>query len=149
MNAVLAFTIIMLVWTVSDFVSKKTKSLLSSLLIASLIFLIGFKTSIFPEDLLTSSSLLTLGTTVVGFIIVHIGTMISIAELKQQWKTVIIGVSAIIGIAVALLVFGPLFESRNYAIAAIGAVSGGTISIILVQEAALALGLVSVAYYQF
>ena len=33
MNAVLAFTIIMLVWTVSDFVSKKTKSLLSSLLI--------------------------------------------------------------------------------------------------------------------
>ncbi|MCI1820055.1 hypothetical protein [Carnobacterium maltaromaticum] len=145
MNAVLAFTIIMLVWTVSDFVSKKTKSLLSSLLIASLIFLIGFKTSIFPEDLLTSSSLLTLGTTVVGFIIVHIGTMISIAELKQQWKTVIIGVSAIIGIAVALLVFGPLFESRNYAIAAIGAVSGGTISIILVQEAAFALGLVSVA----
>lgn len=54
MNAVLAFTIIMLVWTVSDFVSKKTKSLLSSLLIASLIFLIGFKTSIFPEDLLLS-----------------------------------------------------------------------------------------------
>lgn len=145
MNAVLAFTIVMLIWTISDFVSKKTKSLLSSLLVASIIFLIGFKSNLLPKDILPNSSLLALGTTVVGFIIVHIGTMISIEELKQQWKTVVVGVSAIIGIAVGLLLVGPLFESRNYAIAAIGAVSGGTISIIIVQEAALALGLLSVA----
>ena len=145
MNAVLAFTIVMLIWTISDFVSKKTKSLLSSLLVASIIFLIGFKSNLLPKDILPNSSLLALGTTVVGFIIVQIGTMISIEELKQQWKTVVVGVSAIIGIAVALLLVGPLFESRNYAIAAIGAVSGGTISIIIVQEAALALGLLSVA----
>lgn len=145
MNAVLAFTIVMLIWTISDFVSKKTKSLLSSLLVASIIFLIGFKSNLLPKDILPNSSLLALGTTVVGFIIVHIGTMISIEELKQQWKTVVVGVSAIVGIAVALLLVGPLFESRNYAIAAIGAVSGGTISIIIVQEAALALGLLSVA----
>lgn len=145
MNAVLAFTIVMFIWTISDFVSKKTKSLLSSLLVASIIFLIGFKSNLLPKDILPNSSLLALGTTVVGFIIVHIGTMISIEELKQQWKTVVVGVSAIIGIAVALLLVGPLFESRNYAIAAIGAVSGGTISIIIVQEAALALGLLSVA----
>lgn len=38
MNAVLAFTIVMFIWTISDFVSKKTKSLLSSLLVASIIF---------------------------------------------------------------------------------------------------------------
>lgn len=145
MNAVLAFTIIMLVWAISDFISKKTKSLISSLLVASLIFLIGFKSNLLPKDILPSSSLLSLGTTVVGFIIVHIGTMISIDELKQQWKTVVVGVSAILGIAVSLLLIGPLFESRNYAIAAIGAVSGGTISIIIVQEAALAAGLLSVA----
>ncbi|WP_035054243.1 hypothetical protein [Carnobacterium pleistocenium] len=145
MNPVLAFTIIMLVWTISDLISKKTKSLISSLLVASLVFLIGFKTNIMPKDILTSSSLLGLGTTVVGFIIVHIGTMISIAELKKQWKTVVIGISAVMGITFSLLLVGPLFETRNYAIAAIGAVSGGTISIIIVQEAALAAGLLSTA----
>lgn len=145
MNPVLAFTIIMLVWTISDLISKKTKSLISSLLVASLVFLIGFKTNIMPKDILTSSSLLGLGTTVVGFIIVHIGTMISIDELKKQWKTVVIGVSAVMGITLSLLLVGPLFETRNYAIAAIGAVSGGTISIIIVQEAALAAGLLSTA----
>ncbi len=145
MNPVLAFTVIMLIWTVSDIVSKRTKSLLSSLFVSSIIFLIGFKTNTLPADILTSSSLFGLGSTILGFIIVHIGTMISLQELKRQWKTVFIGVSAIFGIATFLLVFGPLFESRNYAIAAIGAVSGGTISVIMVQEAALAIGLVSVA----
>lgn len=73
MNAVLAFSIVMAVWTVSDIVAKKTKSLLSSLFVASIIFLIGFLTGIFPEDLLASSSLLALGGTVVGFTIVHLG----------------------------------------------------------------------------
>ncbi|ALS01832.1 hypothetical protein ATZ33_10725 [Enterococcus silesiacus] len=145
MNSVLAFTIIMLVWTVSDYISKKTKSLLSTLLIASLIFLVGFKTNLFPEDLLPSSSLLALGTTVVGFILVHLGTTISLKEFKQQWRTFLIGVAATLGIVAALLLVGPLFEDQSYAIAAIGAISGGTISIIMVQDAAIAAGLLSVA----
>ena len=145
MNSVLAFTIIMLVWTVSDFISKKTKSLLSSLLIASVIFLIGFKTNLFPKDLLPSSSLLSLGTTIVGFIIVHLGTSISLKEFKQQWKTFLVGFGATMGIVVSLLLVGPLFESQNHVYAAIGGISGGTISIIMVQEAALAAGLVTVA----
>ncbi|MGX7265676.1 hypothetical protein [Enterococcus crotali] len=145
MNSVLAFTIIMLVWTVSDYISKKTKSLLSTLLIASLIFLIGFKTNLFPEDLLPSSSLLALGTTVVGFILVHLGTTISLKEFKQQWRTFLIGVAATLGIVAALLLVGPLFEDQSYAIAAIGAISGGTISIIMVQDAVIAAGLLSVA----
>ncbi|MBC1812949.1 hypothetical protein HCA60_10680 [Listeria booriae] len=147
MNPVTAFTIIMLIWAVSDFVAKKTKSLVSSLLVASIIFLVGFKTNIFPEDLLTSSSLLALGQTVVGFIIVHIGTMISIDELKKQWKTVVIGVAAVVGIAAFMFLIGSLFLDQNYVIGAIGAVSGGTISVIIVQDAALASGLVMVAVF--
>ncbi|MDQ0363311.1 hypothetical protein [Breznakia pachnodae] len=145
MNPVIAFTVIMMIWTISDFISKKTNTMLSSLFIASLIFLIGFKTNLFPEDLLTSSSLLTLGTTIVGFIIVHIGTSISLQEFKAQWKTFVIGVSAVVGIAAFLFVFGPLFETTNHVIAAIAAISGGTISIVMVQEKAIVLGLVAVA----
>ncbi|MEA4998006.1 MAG: hypothetical protein VB087_01320 [Candidatus Limiplasma sp.] len=145
MNPILAFTIIMLIWTISDFVSKKTKSLLSSLLVASVIFLIGFKTNLFPEDLLTASSLLTLGSTIVGFVIVHIGTMISFREMKAQWRTFVIGFMSVIGIAVALFTFGFVFDGQAYVIGAFAAVSGGTISILMVQEAAVAAGLMGVA----
>ena len=145
MNPLYAFTIIMLIWAFSEFIAKKTKAMLSSLFVAAVIFLIGFKTNIFPEDLLSSSSLLTLGTTIVGLVIVHIGTMISLQEFKAQWKTFVIGFVSILGIVASLLAFSFLFPSSNYSLAAIGAISGGTISIVMVQEAALAAGLVSVA----
>lgn len=147
MQPIIAFTIIMLIWTVSDYISKKTKALLSSLFVASIIFLIGFKTNLFPEDLLPTSSLLPLGQTVVGMIIVHLGTLISLDEFKRQWKTFLIGISAVIGISVLLFTIGRLFLDTNYVLSAIAAVSGGTISVIIVQEQALNAGLISVAVF--
>ncbi len=160
MNPVVAFTVVMLVWTVSDFVAKKTKSLLSSLFVASIIFLIGFLTGIFPEDLLTASSLLALAGVVVGFIIVHLGTTISLDDFKKQWRTFLIGVSTVIGIGIALWVASLIFggavsgtaqegyaQARDFVIAGTGALSGGTISVVLVQEAALGVGLTSVAIF--
>lgn len=162
MNAVLAFVVVMLVWTVSDWVAKKTKSLLSSLFVASIIFLIGFMTGVFPEDLLQASSLLGLAGVVVGFIIVHLGTMISLDDFKKQWKTLLIGIATVVGIGVLLLAAAAIFgggprsvneygdlisTGRDYAIAGIGALSGGTISVLIVQEAALGVGLTTVAAF--
>ena len=160
MNPVVAFTVVMLVWTISDFVAKRTKSLLSSLFVASIIFLIGFLTGLFPDDLLTASSLLALAGVVVGFIIVHLGTMISLEDFKKQWKTFLIGVSTVLGIGVALYVASLIFggsisgaaqdgyaQARDFVIAGTGALSGGTISVVLVQEAALGVGLTSVAIF--
>ncbi|WGT46006.1 hypothetical protein [Tessaracoccus lacteus] len=160
MNAVLAFAIVMAVWTVSDWVAKKTQSLLSSLFVASIIFFIGFLTDIFPDDLLASSSLLGLGGVVVGFIIVHLGTLISIDEFKRQWKTLVVGISTVVGIGVLLYIAGFIFgggrrqgaydgvsQAMDYVVAGIGSLSGGTISVLIIQEAALGVGLTSVAIF--
>lgn len=84
MNPAIAFTIVMIIWAISEFVAKKSKSLISSLLVASVIFLIGFKSNLFPADLLSSSALLPLGMAVVALILVHIGTMISLNEFKSH-----------------------------------------------------------------
>lgn len=123
MNSLLAFTIVMLIWTISDYVAKKTKALLSSLFVASVIFLVGFKSGLFPEDLLPSSSLLALGQTVVGLVIVHLGTLISLDEFKRQWKTFVIGVSAVVGIAVFMYAFGQIFLDTNYILSGIAAIA--------------------------
>jgi MFS family permease len=160
MNPILAFVVVMLVWTVSDYVAKRTKSLLSSLFVASIIFFIGFLTDVFPEDLLASSSLLGLAGVVVGFIIVHLGTMISLDDFKRQWKTFVIGVATVVGIGLALLLAGLIFGSRitgsaadgyaqslDFVVAGTGALSGGTISVLIVQEAALGVGLTAIAVF--
>ena len=160
MNPIVAFVVVMAVWTVSEFVARKTKSLLSSLFVASLIFLVGFLSGIFPEDLLASSSLLALAGGGVGFIIVHLGTVISLDDFKKQWKTFLIGFSTVIGIGIALWVAGLIFGGRisgaaedgyaqalDFVVAGTGALSGGTISVIIVQEAALGVALTSIAVF--
>lgn len=161
MNPVLAFVVVMLVWTVSDLVAKRTRWLLSSLFVASIVFFIGFLTGLFPEDLLASSSLLGLAGVVVGFIIVHLGTMISLDDFKQQWRTLLVGIATVIGIGVLLLVAGLIFggdarvddygnliaNGRDFVIAGTGGLSGGTISVLIVQEAALGVGLTTVAVF--
>jgi hypothetical protein len=159
-NPVVAFVVVMAVWTVSEYVARKTKSLLSSLFVASLIFLVGFLTGVFPDDLLASSSLLALAGVVVGFIIVHLGTMISLDDFKKQWRTFLIGVSTVLGIGLALwlaaLVFGHRIsgsaadgyaQALDFVVAGTGALSGGTISVIIVQEAALGAGLTAIAVF--
>lgn len=147
MNPVLAFTVVMGIWTVSDFLSSKSQGYISSLFVASIIFVVGFLTGIFPRDFLASSSLLALAGVVVGFVIVHLGTVISVDDFKEQWRTVVVGVSAILGVAAALFGIGSLFKGADYVIAAIGALSGRTVSVVIIQEAALAAGLVSVAAF--
>ncbi|CUR57590.1 conserved membrane hypothetical protein [metagenome] len=159
-NSVVAFVVVMLVWTISDFVAKKTRSLLSSLLVASVIFFVGFLSDIFPDDLLQASSLLALAGAVVGFIIVHLGTMISLDDFKKQWKTLLVGIATVLGIGVALMVAGLIFGHHisgsaadgyaqviDFVVAGTGALSGGTISVIIVQEAALGVGLTSIAVF--
>lgn len=159
MNPVLAFVVVMAVWTVSDVVARRTRSLLSSLFVASLIFLVGFLTDVFPEDLLSSSALLGLGGVVVGFIIVHLGTLISVDDFRRQWRTLLVGIMTVIGIGVALLLAAVLFGGRaprgyegvasalDFVVAGTGALSGGTISVLIVQEAALGYGLTAVAIF--
>jgi hypothetical protein len=144
MNAVVAFVVVMAVWTVSDWVSKKTRSLLSSLLVASVIFLVGFLTDVFPDDLLASSALLGLGGVVVGFIIVHLGTLIGLDDFRRQWRTFVVGVATVVGIGLALLVAMLIFGDRaprgyegvasalDFVVAGTGAISGGTISVLVV-----------------
>lgn len=160
MNPVLAFVVVMAVWTVSDLVAKKTKSLLSSLFVASMIFLVGFLTGIFPEDLLQASSLLALAGVVVGFIIVHLGTMISLDDFIKQWKTFLVGVATVLGIGLMLYVAALIFGGRisgaaedgyaqalDFVIAGTGSLSGGAISVLIIQEAALGVGLTSIAIF--
>ena len=57
------------------------------------------------------------------------------------------GVAAVFGTAAFLFLIGSLFKGTDYVIAAVGAVSGGTVSVVIIQEAALAAGLVTVAVF--
>ncbi|MCB5952796.1 hypothetical protein LI951_12020 [Enterococcus sp. BWT-B8] len=134
MEPILAFTIVMLIWTVGELVSSKTKALISMMLVASMIFLIGFAADLLPHDLIQQSGLLGLGSAVVGVIIVHLGTMMSFEDLKAQWRTFVIGSITVVVMSLVLIFIGELIFDRNIAVAGTAAITGGTLSILMVQE---------------
>ena len=142
--------------------SAWNKKIHSSISVTLIILLVVFIASLFPSTLLQDSSLLGLAGVVVGFIIVHLVTVISIDDFKKQWKTLLIGIATVVGIGillvVATLIFGTgmprvndygelVATGRDFMIAGIGALSGGTISVLMVQEAALGAGLTTVAAF--
>jgi hypothetical protein len=60
---------------------------------------------------------------------------------------VLTGIAAVGGVAAALFFIGSIFKGSDYVIAAIGAISGATVSVVIIQEAALAAGLATVAVF--
>ncbi|MBV6372989.1 hypothetical protein IGJ74_000855 [Enterococcus sp. AZ009] len=137
MEPILAFTIVMLIWTIGEFVSTKTKALVSMMLVASMIFLIGFAGDFLPHDLIQDSGLLGLGNAVIGIIIVHLGTMMSMEDLKAQWRTFVIGSVTVVLMTVILIFVGQLVFDRNIAIAGTASITGGTLSILMIQDKVL------------
>lgn len=139
MLPILAFTLVMLVWTIGEFISAKTKALVSMMLVASMIFLVGFAADIIPHDMIQQSGLLGLGQAVIGLIIVHLGTMMSIDDLKAQWRTFVIGSLTVVTVSLVLYFAGTVLFDRNVAIAGASAITGGTLSILMVQGKAAAI----------
>ncbi|MHC5268303.1 hypothetical protein ACYSNO_03825 [Enterococcus sp. LJL98] len=133
MVPIVAFTLVMLVWTIGEFISAKTKAMVSMMLVASMIFLVGFAADLIPHDLIQQSGLLGLGQAVIGLIIVHLGTMMSLEDLKAQWRTFVIGSVTVVVVSLVLYFVGNLLFDRNLAIAGSSAITGGTLSILMVQ----------------
>jgi len=139
MNSLIAITIILVVFAIGDMVAVKTKSIVSMLFTASAFFLVAFWLGL-PTTIFEDSTLLTLGSLMVSFLLVHMGTMLDLQQLKEQWKTVIICTAAILGtLAALLLIVAPIFDFETVLTGA-PPLSGGLIAGIQMSEAANTIG---------
>ena len=139
MNSLLALTIILVVFAVGDMIAVRTKSIVSMLFTASVFFLVAFWLGL-PTTIFEDSTLLTLGSVLIGFLLVHMGTMLDLRKLREQWRTVLLCGSAILGtLAALLLIVAPIMGVET---AFIGAppLSGGVIAAIQMSEAANSIG---------
>lgn len=140
MNSIGALTLVCAIFAIGDIVSVKTKSMISTMLVALLLLLIGFWTKI-PTTLFEDAGLLKIGGILIPFLIVHMGTLLNLSDLKKEWRTVIIAIGAVIGIAIFLLLLGIPLLGREFAISAAPPISGGVVAAIIMGEKAEALGM--------
>jgi hypothetical protein len=147
MNGFTAMMVIFLVFAIGDFVSSKTKALCSMMFVSAVLFLVGFQTGLFPQDMFPVSVLLPAGGVLIAYVITHMGTLLDIKEFIAQWKTVLIGVAAMVGIGLIMVLVGPLVIDRLWAIAAAPVVAGGVVAAIIMGGGGTAAGVPQIAAF--
>ena len=135
-SPILAFAIIALAFGIGDVIAAKTRGVISSVLVAILLFLIfGSTLKVLPADLMEQSGLMSLIPTFgMALILVNVGSMLDLNDLKREWKTVIISLAGVAGLVTIYLTAGTLIfgkECRPYVFRR----TGHTVAEILHQEA--------------
>ena len=145
MSVVTGFVVVAAFMAIGDIISAKTKAFVPSVFVAAVLFLIGFWTFV-PENVIDIPGLgMPLAQVSMLLLLVHMGTLMSVRELAAQWKTVIIALSGVAGIALILLTVGRLFVDFEAVVAATPPLTGGIVAAIMMNEAAIAQGMESVA----
>ena len=128
MTAIISAAVIFVVFAVGDMISAKTKAIVSMLLVASVVFLAGFWTGIFPTTMFADSTLLSMAGLLVTMLLVHLGTTIKLRDFGAQWRTVII--------SAAVFFLGQLIIDRGFALVGAPILSGGVVATLTMQDMA-------------
>ncbi|WP_207696472.1 hypothetical protein DOK67_0001393 [Enterococcus sp. DIV0212c] len=140
-----AFTLLMGILYIGDVVSSKTKAWISSVFVCAVLFVIGYWT-FFPENIVEIAGIPPVVATLLMYLLItNMGTLLSIKELGNQWKTIVITLSGILGIVVLLLTVGSLIFDFKTVLVAVPPLVGGVVSSLIMSEAAQTAGLTSLS----
>lgn len=139
MQALYALLFVLVVYTIGDVVASITISIVPSLFVCSVIFLGGFWLGI-PKTLFKDSLLYSIGALLIPVLLVHMGSMLNINQLKAQWNTVLISIGGIVGIVILLLLVASKIVGKETAIVAAPPISGGLIAGLQMGDKAEAIG---------
>lgn len=146
MDSLVALIVVLAVFSIGDLVSYYTRSIVSMLFVSSVLF-IGLFWMGLPQTVFEDAQLYYLGALFIGILITHMGTLLSIDDFVQQWKTVVVAAIALAGIGLILYLVGPLLMDRIYAIAAAPPISGGVVAAIIMGERAAEMGMTEVEIF--
>ncbi|AIY06134.1 hypothetical protein Plano_2169 [Planococcus sp. PAMC 21323] len=147
MSQMLALAILILVLFIGEAVSIRTKAWIPSIFVSGVLFLLGFWT-FFPPEIVTLAGVPpAVAVMLIYLLITNMGTLLSLQELKSQWKTILIAISGILGIIAALFGIGTLLFDFETVVVAIPPLVGGLVSALIMSEGAAAAGLPTLAVF--
>ncbi|MDD3140443.1 MAG: hypothetical protein PHX08_15925 [Lachnospiraceae bacterium] len=136
MDTQTAFLTMLLVLIIGEVISTATKAFVPSMFISAVLFVIGFWTY-FPADILQLGGVAkNLPTFLVMMMVVHLGTMLDIKELIEQWKTVLITIAGMLGILAVILTIGRVIMDPATAAIAAPPLTGGFVAAMMMQSVA-------------
>ena len=131
-----AFLTMLILVIIGEVISTATKAFVPSMFITAVLFVIGFWTYL-PADILQQAGIASnLPTFLVMMMVVHLGTMLDIQELIDQWKTVVVTLAGMLGILVVILTVGTLILGKETAAVAAPPLTGGFVAAMMMQSVA-------------
>lgn len=147
MSQMLALVILMLILFIGDLVAVRTKAWVPSIFICAVLFLGGYWT-FFPQDIVALAGVPPVVATMMMYLLItNMGTLLSLQELKNQWKTIVIALSGILGIIAFLFGIGTFIFGFETIVVAIPPLVGGVVSALIMSEGAKEAGLASLSVF--
>lgn len=147
MAQMLALAILIFVLFIGEMISIRTKAWIPSIFVSGVLFLIGYWT-FFPEDIVALAGVPpVVATMLIYLLITNMGTLLSLEELKNQWRTILIALSGILGIVAFLFAIGTFLFDVETVVVAIPPLVGGLVSALIMSEGATAAGLPTLAVF--
>jgi MFS family permease len=147
MSQMLALVIVVFILLVGDFVAVRTKAWIPSMFISAVLFLIGYWT-FFPKEIVALAGVPSAVAVMMMYLLItNMGTLLSLQELKNQWKTIVIALSGILGIVAVLLSVGTLVFGFQTMVVAVPPLVGGVVSALIMSEGAKEAGLASLSVF--
>ncbi|MBG9550055.1 hypothetical protein ACOSZF_15180 [Cytobacillus firmus] len=147
MSQLLALVILLLILFIGDLVAVRTKAWVPSIFVCAVLFLAGYWT-FFPQNIVALAGVPPVVATMMMYLLItNMGTLLSIKELKNQWKTIVIALSGILGIIAILLGIGTFIFGFKTVVVAIPPLVGGVVSALIMSEGAKEAGLASLSVF--
>ena len=144
MNNILAFLLLAITYYIGEFVGTRTKAWVPSVFVTACLFLMGYWT-IFPQDIVTLAGMGPPlgGTLVIMLCITHMGTIISIKQLLEQWKIICITLAGLVGMVILCWFVAMPLAGKEYVISGLPPLTGGIVAATMMQSAAAEKGLMT------
>lgn len=126
-----------------EWISTKTKAWVPSVFVTGMLFVIGFWT-VMPKDIVTKASFGPQFTTIcIMLLLVHLGTLMNLKELMQQWKAVCIALLGVAGTMVLTMTIGTMIFDWHTVVAAVPPLTGGIVAAVLMADGLKAQGIMT------
>ena len=143
-----SFMVFTVIFALGDVVANKTKAIISAMIVGCVLFLVGYLTGFIPTGAVESTGLTTITSNFgIALLLVHMGTTMNIDELLREWKTVLVALAGLVGLAAVALTVCAMLFGREWAILGSAPISGGLIATIIASDAANELGRGDLAAY--
>ena len=144
MSNIVAFLILAFVYYAGEYVETKSKAWIPSCFVTACLFLFGYWT-FFPKNIVELAGLGAPlgGTLAIMLCITHMGTIISIRQLLQQWKVIVIALAGLAGMVGFCWFICIPMVGKEFVIAGLPPLTGGIVAATMMQTAAAEKGLIA------